>query len=124
MSSGTATFATATYASRSASVATGLTRTLELPMALRIPLPSSEHFEPERDRDDADNEQRPDLVPHGGHAVAVQDRVAYPVQRIGRGRDRRQPLHPLGQHGNRVVDARDHEQHPLRDEPELRPFLG
>ena len=34
------------------------------------------------------------------------------------------PTASTRQDRDRVVDARDHEQDPLRHEPELRPFLG
>ena len=69
------------------------------------------------------SEQRPDVVPHRRERRAVEDRRADPVERVRRGRDLREPLHPLGQDLDRVVDAGHDEQHALRDEPELRALL-
>ena len=44
-------------------------------------------------------------------------------ERVRRGRDHRRATASTRQHRHRVVDARDDEQHALRDEPELRALL-
>src|SRR5512132_4718048 len=82
-----------------------LPRPLQLPVALRMALADAEDPESGRDRDEANHDQRPDVPPDGADAVAVQDRVADPPERVGRRRDRRQPLHPLRQHADGVIDA-------------------
>ena len=93
------------------------------PCRFAYSLTPREDPEAERDRDGADDEQRPDLVsraPTAGHPRGSRSRA---FERVRRGRDRRDPLHPLRQDLDRVVDARHHEQRALGDEPELRPLL-
>ena len=50
---------------------------LQLPVALGVDLAAVEHPQPERDRDDADHEQRPDVRPR--EALALEDRAADPA---------------------------------------------
>ena len=64
------------------------------------------------------------MSPHRAAGPPLEDRGADPAQRVGRRRDRRQRTASTAAAPNRVVDARDHEQEPLRDEPELHPLLG
>src|SRR6185503_14619454 len=45
-------------------------------VALRVPLAGVEDGEAERDGDEADHDQRPDVAPDVGDAGAVEDRVA------------------------------------------------
>src|SRR3970282_1731864 len=97
---------------------------LQLPVLLRIQLAAVEDPQAERNGDGADDEQRHDLVPHLGHAGAFEDRLARTLERVGRRRDRRDPLHPLRQYLDWVVDTGDHEQRALGDEAELRSLLG
>ena len=52
----------------------------------------------------------------------IAERLA--AQRVRRRRELRQPLHQLGQHRDRVVDARHDEHRSLRDVAELRSFSG
>src|SRR3989337_1608829 len=58
-------------------------RPLQLPMLLRIQLAAVEDPEAERDGDGADEEERPDLVPHLGHAGALEDRFPCALERAG-----------------------------------------
>src|SRR5437763_2568313 len=101
-----------------------LAGSFELSMLLRVALATAKDLEPERNRGKTDEEQRPDIDPERADSRAVENRVADPAQRIGRGRDLGNPLHPLRQDRDRVVDAGDDEHHALRDEAELRAFLG
>src|SRR5688500_1753819 len=89
---------------------------LQLAVPLRVHLAAVEDPEPERDGQGTDDQERPDVVPERAERRAVEDRGADALERVRRRRDRRDPLHPLRQHLDRVVDARDDEQHPLGDE--------
>src|SRR5215204_5121739 len=57
----------------------GSAGTLQLAVFLRVDLAAAEDPEADRDGDDADQEQRPDLVPHRSEPRTVEDRVPDPV---------------------------------------------
>ena len=87
-------------------------------------LAAPEHPEPERDRDDADHEQRPDVAPDVRRRRAVEDRAAGSrAARRSPARSSRSPASSSRQHRHRVVDAGDDEHDPLRHEAELRALL-
>src|SRR5215216_7036387 len=67
----------------------GSSRALELSVPLRVLLAAAEDPKAHRDRDGADDDQRPQLVAHRRQAVALEDRVAEAVECISRRRDRR-----------------------------------
>ena len=72
-----------------------------------------------------DDDQRPDVRPHRRQTPApsmIASRI--PSSAYVAGEIDREPLHPLGQDLDRVVDAGDDEQQPLGDEAELRALLG
>src|SRR4029079_17073932 len=96
---------------------------LQLAMPLGVHLTAVEDRQAERNADRADDQERPDVVPERPERRAVEDRARDPVERVRRGGDLRQPLHPPRQDLDRVVDARDDEQHALGDEPELGSLL-
>src|SRR5207237_3218883 len=100
----------------------GLAGALELAVLLRVQLAAPEDPDAERDRDDPDDDHRPDVTPHGADARPVEDCAALAAQRVGRRRDLGDPLHELRQHGDGVVDAGDDQHQALRDVAELRPI--
>ena len=97
---------------------------LQLPVTLRVPLAAVEDPEAERHGDGADDEQRPDLVPH---RVQRRRRRGSPREcrraRTSPARSSRAPASTPAALRHGVVDARDDEQRALGDEAELRPLL-
>src|SRR5207247_2379639 len=66
-------------------------RPLQLPVPLRVLLAPLEYPQAERDRHEPDEKQRPEVAPERGQALALEDRLPDPVERIRRGRDLREP---------------------------------
>ena len=78
--------------------------------ALRVALDCDEEPQSERDREHADDERRPHLGPERNEIGALQQGQTHALDHIRRGRDGGEELHPVRQHLDRVIDARD-EQH-------------
>src|SRR2546425_2022353 len=70
---------------RSSTWTTRSATALQLSVSLRVELAAMEDGQAERDGDDADHEQRPDVPPDVRYGRAVEDRVPDPAQRIGGG---------------------------------------
>ena len=96
---------------------------LSLPVRFAYSLGAPERPEAGRDEHDAHDDQRHDVVPQRRHRHPVEQAGADAVEDVGRRRQLRQHLHPLGQDADRVVHARHEQQARLDDERHLRPAL-
>ena len=91
--------------------------------ASRAAPPTPKIQSPSRDRDEADHDQRPDVAPDDAARRRRGSRRGSRAARRSPARSSTSHCIHSRQHADRVVDAGDDEQHPLRDEAELRALL-
>src|SRR5260370_40905294 len=111
--------------SRSVSIGSGiadkLAGPLQLPVLLRVALAALEDGQAEWNGEHGDHEQGPDIGPY--EPGAVHDRGTVAPERICRGRDLRDRLHPARHDGYRVVPPGAGQHHSLCDKAELCALL-